>query len=156
MCGTIVLQIPVENGFQGGRLKVEQDTFVNQYECSDNNDCLFLAAFRSNCQHELDTIKSGWRVTLVFNLVWKSAIDSTKIPLPFPCVLEKMIEVRKALEPWFRTNPDEMSKTNNKRISFHNDSCFSGTSAEDDKLIVDEQEYTCENNSTPSKFFKNF
>lgn len=99
----MILQIPVENGYQGGRLKVEQHSMTRHYEFDKGSDrYYFLSAFRSTCEHELEAIKSGWRVTLVINLVWKNAMDVTKIPLPLPNVLDLLTEVRKSLDPWFR------------------------------------------------------
>ncbi|XP_057376766.1 uncharacterized protein LOC130697985 isoform X2 [Daphnia carinata] len=106
ICGVMILQIPVENGFSGGRLKIEHRSSMAHYECHEgSNDCHFLTTFRSGCKHELECIKSGWRVTLMINLVWRNAFDVTKIPQsiqPIPGILELLTEIRESVDPWFK------------------------------------------------------
>ncbi len=105
----MILQLPVENGYHGGRLKVDQRSSTKHFECEKYSDRdIFLTAFRSNCEHELEPIKSGWRVTLVVNLLWKNALDVTKIPLPLPDVLELVTEIRKSVDGWF-VRPNQAS-----------------------------------------------
>ena len=98
----MILQIPVEKGYRGGLLKVDQrSSKTKQFELEKDSDQLFsLTAFRSNCEHELEPIKSGWRVTLVVNLVWRNALI-TKIPLPLPELLDLVTEIRKSVDCWF-------------------------------------------------------
>ncbi|KAI9552380.1 hypothetical protein GHT06_022746 [Daphnia sinensis] len=106
ICGVMILQIPVENGFDGGRLKIEHRSSMAHYNCHEgSNHCHFLTAFRSGCKHELESIKSGWRVTLMINLVWRNAFDVTKIPQsiqPIPGILELLTEIRESVDPWFK------------------------------------------------------
>lgn len=102
----MILQIPVENGFNGGRLKIEHGSSTAHYEYHEgSNHCHFLTAFRSGCKHELEPIKSGWRVTLMINLVWRNAFDVVKIPQSvqlIPVILELLTEIRESVDPWFK------------------------------------------------------
>uniref|UniRef100_A0A0P6GTG8 Fe2OG dioxygenase domain-containing protein n=1 Tax=Daphnia magna TaxID=35525 RepID=A0A0P6GTG8_9CRUS len=106
ICGVVILQIPVENGFNGGRLKIEHGSSTAHYEYHEgSNHCHFLTAFRSGCKHELEPIKSGWRVTLMINLVWRNAFDVAKIPQSvqlIPVILELLTEIRESVDPWFK------------------------------------------------------
>lgn len=105
----MVLQLPVENGYDGGRLKIEHRSSMTFYEPHEGSgNCHFLTAFRSGCKHELEPIKSGWRVTLMINLVWKNAFDVTKIPQSIPHIpeiLELLTEIWESLDSWFRRIP---------------------------------------------------
>jgi hypothetical protein len=104
----MILQLPVQNGYLGGRLKIDHGSTAKYFEFEKGSDhCHFLTAFRSSCKHELEPITSGWRATLVINLVWKNAFYVTKIPqtlspLVIPDVLQLLTEIRASINPWFR------------------------------------------------------
>jgi hypothetical protein len=104
----MILQLPVQNGYLGGRLKIDHGSTAKYFEFEKGSDhCHFLTAFRSSCKHELEPITSGWRATLVINFVWKNAFYVTKIPqtlspLVIPDVLQLLTEIRASINPWFR------------------------------------------------------
>lgn len=102
----MILQLPVQKGYLGGRLKIEHSSSTKYFEFQkDSNNCYFLTAFRSSCKHELEPITSGWRVTLEINLVWKNAFNVTKIPrtlsLLVPDILQLLTAIRESINPWF-------------------------------------------------------
>jgi hypothetical protein len=64
----MILQLPVQNGYLGGRLKIDHGSTAKYFEFEKGSDhCHFLTAFRSSCKHELEPITSGWRATLVIS-----------------------------------------------------------------------------------------
>lgn len=132
----MVLQIPVENGYRGGRLKVEDQSITRHYEFDRDSDrYFFLSVFRSTCEHELEAIKSGWRVTLVINLVWKNAMDVTKIPLPLGNVLDILTEVRKSLDPWFCNSSQTTKRDETSRLHMENMGSCCGTTGNSAEFI---------------------
>ena len=122
MCAVIILQIPVENGYTGGRVKVECRSVSRLYDMEKDSDKgLFLTAFLSCCDHEMEAIKTGWKVELVIHVVWKNDVAVSKIPLPLPHVLDLLTEVRKSLEPWF-TNTHHNNVEKRLELRFSGDS----------------------------------
>ncbi len=103
----MILQLPVQNGYLGGRLKIDHGSTTKYFEFEKGSDhCYFSTAFRSSCKHELEPITSGWRATLVINFVWKNAFYVTKIPQTLsplvPDVLRLLTEIRASINPWFK------------------------------------------------------
>ena len=102
----MILQLPVQKGHLGGRLKIEHCSSTKYFEFEkDSNHCYFLTAFRSSCKHELEPITSGWRATLEINFIWKNALNVTKIPrtlsLLVPDILQLLTAIRASINPWF-------------------------------------------------------
>ncbi|KAL4762839.1 2OG-Fe(II) oxygenase [Aspergillus foveolatus] len=65
--GSLVVCLP--SGFQGGRLSVEHHGQKVEFDWSENSETkIQWAAFYSDCEHEIETITQGNRVTLTYNL----------------------------------------------------------------------------------------
>jgi hypothetical protein len=65
MIGTLVVTLP--SNFAGGELKVGLGEEVNVYGGSRTQ--LSLVAFYADCRHEVLKVKSGFRITLTYNLL---------------------------------------------------------------------------------------
>ena len=97
---TVILQLPVEGGHEGGRLKVEykeREEFFENHKNSHQN--YFLSAYYNCCRHSMEPVTRGFKLTLVYSLVWKNA-KMAVIPHHFPVFLTDLKEVRRALAPW--------------------------------------------------------
>ncbi|KXZ52699.1 hypothetical protein GPECTOR_9g745 [Gonium pectorale] len=72
MFGTLVVQLPVAGGHEGGELRVRHAGQVRVWRTAAGSQepaALQCAAFYADCEHELTMITSGLRAALVFNLV---------------------------------------------------------------------------------------
>ncbi len=97
--GTTTLQLPVEGGHEGGRLNVEykgkSKILENNYQSGEH---FYVSTICSCCNEVMEPITSGWRLTLVFNLVWINA--KTRLPIDFPIFLSALREIEATLTPW--------------------------------------------------------
>eukprot|EP01033_Poteriospumella_lacustris_P016675 gene16675-11933_t len=79
MFGTYLLQIPVEDGHEGGQLCVRH---LGQEVAIDTSSQSTSAAFQeamfyADCEHELKEVTRGRRCVLAFNLCWRASGKST-------------------------------------------------------------------------------
>jgi predicted 2-oxoglutarate/Fe(II)-dependent dioxygenase YbiX len=65
MVGTLVVTLP--SAFTGGELLVEHNGERSSYQGS--RTALSLVAFYADCRHEVLSVKSGYRITLTYNLL---------------------------------------------------------------------------------------
>ena len=73
----MILQIPVEGGHEGGRIKVEHLDQMRVFNVSENSDkCCHLTAFYADCDHQLEEVTFGWRLAMVFSL----ELETPKVP----------------------------------------------------------------------------
>ncbi|EFX74643.1 hypothetical protein DAPPUDRAFT_108658 [Daphnia pulex] len=109
--GTIVLQLPVEGGHEGGRFKVhyrgEEQVFDNH---QDSDRCFYASSFYGNCQHSMEPITKGSKLTLVFDLVWANAENI--VPQDFPVFLTALKDIKGSLPTWIRNRKDDNQNKN--------------------------------------------
>ena len=117
MFGTMILQVPIKGGHQGGSLVVEHCGKVKRFAFDAKSDQnYFLTAFYADCQHQLEEITHGWRLTLVFNLVWKNRILPSKLPVDVPVLLNALNEIKESLSPWVSTSDSAANPAPAKKI----------------------------------------
>ena len=97
MFGTMVLQIPVQGGYLGGDLVVEHYD-VRKKLSFDTGSCdqFFLAAYFANCEHQLEHVTKGLRLTMVFHLIWKNGMPPVRNPVDVPVFLEVLKEIHES------------------------------------------------------------
>ena len=82
--GTIILQIPVEDGHRGGELEIAQNgrrKNALKRDLSLNSDRRFRVTFLNvDCEHRMEPILCGWRIELEFHL-WMPRQTSLR-PIP--------------------------------------------------------------------------
>ena len=78
MIGTLVVTLP--SSHTGGELIVEHGGESVAYRSS--KDSLSFVAFYADCRHEVKPVKSGYRVTLAFNLLLHNDKTKTDADLP--------------------------------------------------------------------------
>ncbi len=101
MFASMVLQIPVENGHSGGKLKVQLDSKSIVFDSEKESKSQYhLTVINNGCQQELETVTSGWIVMLTFNLVWRNAMAMADAPLPLPSLLTTLNEIAESLRSW--------------------------------------------------------
>ena len=94
-----MLQLPVEGGHEGGCIKVEYEGNKKMFATHVNSDQTFyLSAFYGNATHLVEPVTRGWKIDLVFSLVWKNA--KTDAPYDFPILIAALKEMEDALSPW--------------------------------------------------------
>ena len=90
----------MEDGHEGGTLKVEYKEKVGHFDNQKNShQSYYLSAYYNCCHHTMEPVTRGFKLTLVYNLVCKSAKMAT-IPIEFPVFLTTLNEVKRALTPW--------------------------------------------------------
>lgn len=67
MFATLVISLPSE--YEGGEFVIEFDNQKKIIEKSNNQFDIQYTAFYADCSHELLTVKSGYRISLVYNLI---------------------------------------------------------------------------------------
>jgi hypothetical protein len=102
----MILQIPVQGGHKGGTIVLEHGGQTKQFPFDIGSGEKFsLVAFYDDCEHQLEQVTEGWRLTLVFNLVWKNGVvPAIKAPIDIPIVLELIKEIKESLSPWVPTD----------------------------------------------------
>lgn len=97
----MVLTIPVEGGYRGGKINVEHSQQKESFHFEEESDQHFsLVAFYSDCQHKLDPITNGVMVAMVFQLNWLDALKANTSPLEFPAFFKSFYEVSDLLKSW--------------------------------------------------------
>ncbi len=66
----------------------------------------YVSTICGSCSEVMEPITSGWRLTLVFDLVWINS--KTRIPLCFPIFLTALKEIEEALESWIHPNQNQL------------------------------------------------
>jgi 2OG-Fe(II) oxygenase superfamily len=95
MFGTLIIQLP--SAFTGGAISFEHSGETKMFALSEGSDSSFhYVAFYADCQHQLHTVESGVRLTLVYNLVATPTKD-----LPSPSFsLEPLAKIRYIAKAW--------------------------------------------------------
>ena len=87
MFGTLLLQLPTSDGFQGGELTVSHHGDTRSINLSIDSDNEFqTVSFYADCEHELHPITDGNRVCLVYNLVATLPENKISTTIPSPNV----------------------------------------------------------------------
>ncbi|EFX70488.1 hypothetical protein DAPPUDRAFT_256953 [Daphnia pulex] len=107
--GVIVLKIPVEGGYSGGKINVEHEGHRQSFQFERDNDRYFsCVAFFEDCYNELEAISDGWMLAMVFHLIWKDAVEIDSAPLEFPAFIKAFNEINEELVLW--SSPSSYSK----------------------------------------------
>lgn len=97
--GTVFLQLPVEGGHKGGRLNVEYKGRKEVFETHASSDKnFFISAFYDCCEHFTEPVTQGYKLTVIYDLIWTNA--KTNIPREFPVFLTSLKQVKVALKTW--------------------------------------------------------
>lgn len=65
----MILQIPVDGGHEGGRIKVELHNQIELLEMADSSNTLYyLTAFYSGCEAKIEQVTFGWKVAMIFHI----------------------------------------------------------------------------------------
>ena len=79
MFGTLIVQLPSQ--YEGGQLRVKHAGREHTFDFSGLKGCtgFHYAAFYADCQHELCAVTKGYRLCLVYNLIY---VGSGHCPAP--------------------------------------------------------------------------
>ena len=71
MFGTLVIQLP--SNYTGGQLVVYHQSKSEEFDFGGPAGCtaIHYAAFYADCEHEIKPVKTGYRLCLIYNLVYK-------------------------------------------------------------------------------------
>uniref|UniRef100_A0A0P6F5X7 Uncharacterized protein n=1 Tax=Daphnia magna TaxID=35525 RepID=A0A0P6F5X7_9CRUS len=104
----MILQIPVEGGHEEGRIKVELNEKIQLFNvCEDSDRHYHVAAFYSDCDHQLEKVTFGWRLAMVFDLVLEEKMVHN--PLCPPANLHSFLAVghiQETLAQWTTNEND--------------------------------------------------
>lgn len=73
MFGTLVIQLP--SNYIGGQLTVNHRSKNTEYDFGGSAGCanFYYAAFYADCQHEIKPVTKGYRLCLIYNLVYQGS-----------------------------------------------------------------------------------
>ena len=110
MFAVMTLQIPVMGGHRGGKLLVEQAGKSKMFDTGRQlitwdpavrtPHQFHLMAFYSDCYRTMEPVTEGWRIELMFNVVWKSPMTVATVPLPLSSLLAVLNKVTECLKGW--------------------------------------------------------
>ena len=103
----MILQIPVQGGYQGGNLVVWHSHAKKKFNFGqESSQKFFLTAFYADCYNQLEPVTDGWLLTLVFNLVWKYPMPIIREPRDVPMILKVIKEIKQSIPACSSTNDD--------------------------------------------------
>ncbi|XP_046448003.1 uncharacterized protein LOC124196808 isoform X1 [Daphnia pulex] len=104
---TAVLQLPVEGGYEGGRVRVESKGKSKLFDNHRNSDTLFyLTEFYDNFEYIVEPITKGWQLTLVFDLFWTNAKRPIAKPFDASVSLAALSELENVVNHWTAIYPN--------------------------------------------------
>jgi hypothetical protein len=112
MFGTLLLQLPTSDGFQGGALTVSHHGVTKSIDLSLNSDNEFqTVSFYADCEHELHPITDGQRVCLVYNLVATPPEHETGKSFPTADInIETENKLRLICDDWKTNDLEKITK----------------------------------------------
>lgn len=104
---TAILQLPVEGGYEGGRVRVESKGKSKLFDNHRNSDTLFyLTEFYDNFEYIVEPITKGWQLTLVFDLFWTNAKRPIAKPFDASVSLAALSELENVVNHWTAIYPN--------------------------------------------------
>ena len=95
----MIIQIPVQGGYEGGKLNIEHENIKSSFDHSKGSDQdFFVTVLYADCHHDLEAITKGFHLSLVFDLFWKKTAMKSSENLP--ATLQTLTEVKEILKPW--------------------------------------------------------
>lgn len=94
--GTLVIQLPSD--YSGGQLVISHDGNNKIFDFSGMKGCtnFHYAAFYADCQHELTKVTKGYRLCLIYNLIY-SGTGSLPVPMKSSLVIGQLSQ---AMQLW--------------------------------------------------------
>ena len=112
--GAAILQVPVEGGHKGGNLNVDYEGRKKRFESHETSDAIFyLTAFYDSCENFIEPISRGYKLVLVYDLLWTNA--TIEIPRNFPVFLGALKQIKESLHPWLNRCKLLKSKMENEK-----------------------------------------
>jgi len=111
MFGTLVIQLPSD--YEGGQLSVFHQGKKTEYNFGGTDACckFYFAAFYADCQHEIKPITNGYRLCLIYNLLYGDIEEC-----PTPADNQKQVSaIVSAMTAW---NEDATSKSCPKMMTY--------------------------------------
>jgi hypothetical protein len=70
MFGTLIIQLPCS--YSGGDIVVLHNRETNRFSFSKEAPfCTYYTAFYADCEHEIESVTSGYRLCLIYNLIYR-------------------------------------------------------------------------------------
>ena len=114
MFGTLILQLPTSDGFQGGKFSVSHRGVTKSVDLSARSDDDFqTVVFYADCEHELHPITKGTRVCLVYNLVATVTVpeNSKTVSIPSNAInIDTENQLRSIWNEWCEHDCNEVTK----------------------------------------------
>ena len=104
----MILQIPVEGGYTGGQLTVEHHRKIRSFDLSNNSHSNFyITMIHAGSHLEIQPV-DGWRIELIFHLMWKSPMETMVYPplLDISSFLVALTKIKRDLKCWLEQSDD--------------------------------------------------
>ena len=105
MFGTLVIQLP--SNYNGGQLKVYHQSKSMEFDFSGPIACsnFHFAAFYADCQHEIEPVTKGYRLCLIYNLVYQGCGNC-----PSPANNREIVSsIVSSMKEWVEDDPPMMT-----------------------------------------------
>ena len=97
--GSLLVQVPVEGGYEGGNLHVKyhgkRKVIDNHF---DSDTKFYMTVILDQCEHRMEPVTRGSSLILVYNLKWESS--KNEMPRDLPAFLFALKEVEQIFRPW--------------------------------------------------------
>ena len=109
MFGTLVIQLPCN--YTGGSIVVHHQDEKKEFNFggSDALGNFYYVAFYADCLHEVKQVTDGYRLCLIYNLIWKGSPNDAPTPPDHQLVINKINSILKEWENSTTNSPKLMA-----------------------------------------------
>ena len=109
MFGTLVIQLPCN--YTGGSIVVHHQNEKKEFNFggSDALGNFYYVAFYADCLHEVKPVTDGYRLCLIYNLIWKGSPNDAPTPPDHQFVINKINSILKEWENSTTNSPKLMA-----------------------------------------------
>ena len=120
MFGTMIVQLPVEGGYEGGKLIIEHSGEREEAVFERDSDRqAYAVAFYADCEHSLEEVKRGYRVALVFNLVWNKIPENSYKMMIQKDSMQNVIPLLSPMQGYLEEWKESLRKNDSNSVSRH-------------------------------------
>ena len=106
---TMILQVPVEGGHEGGLLTIQHHQYTKVFDLSSHShQDFYMSVVYADSELEMTPVTRGYRIDLVFHIKWKSPAFTFYPPLPdISSFLVALSKIKKDFQCWAEQTDQE-------------------------------------------------
>ena len=116
----MIVQLAVEGGYEGGKLIIEHSGEREEAVFERDSDRqAYAVAFYADCEHSLEEVKRGYRVALVFNLVWNKIPENSYKMMIQKDSMQNVIPLLSPMQGYLEEWKESLRKNDSNSVSRH-------------------------------------